>query len=308
MNIIFFGSSEFSVLSLQSLIGSKHKLLLVVTHPDRRKGRHLLFSPSPVKVFSKSLGIEVYEAEVLDEESVKFLKEKNADLFVVIDFGKILSKEILEIPKKFCINVHPSLLPKYRGPAPINWAIINGEERTGVTVIKMNERLDSGDIILQEELNIEADDTAITLKDKLSKLAARILLKVLDSIEINEFSTFPQNESLASFARKLKKQDGLINWRDPAEKIYNKVRGLLAWPGAFTYWRGKLLKIWRASVELGESEVEAGRIVGISKEKITVVCGSNLLGIRELQLESSKRLTTEKFIAGHKIMIGEKLG
>jgi len=310
MDIIFFGSSEFAIPSLEALVNSKHRLLLVVTHPDRKKGRHLLFSPSSVKSFALNREIEVFQSKILDESVAKFLREKDSDIFVVISYGKILGREILEIPKNFCINIHASLLPKYRGAAPINWAIINGERSTGVTVIKMDEKLDSGDIILQEELIIEEDDTAITLEDKLSKLAAQVLLKALNQIEKKEFLSVQQDESRASFAPKLRKRDGLIDWKDQSVNIHNKIRGLLPWPGVFTYWKGKRLKIWRSSIELigPIGPIESGSIVKISKEKITVSCGKGFLGISELQLESSKRLTTEQFIAGHKISVGEKLG
>ncbi len=307
MNIIFFGSSEFSLPSLRAISESKHNLLLVVTHPDRKKGRHLLFSSSSVKSFAKERETEVFQPEILDEYAIKYLEEKNPELFIVSAFGKILNKKILEIPKRFCINIHPSLLPKYRGAAPINWAIINGEKKTGVTIIKMNERMDAGDIILQEPLGIELSDTAITLEDKLSNLAAELLVKVLDLIENDDFLLTPQDESQISFAPKLRKSDGLINWNQSAEDICNRVRGLILWPGAFTYWREKLLKIWISCIEPDKFD-EPGKIIKISKEKIIVSCRKRSLGIKELQLESGKRLTVGQFIAGHKMMIGEKLG
>jgi len=307
MNIIFFGSSEFCLPSLRAISESKHNLLLVVTHPDRKKGRHLLFSSSLVKTFAKEKRIEVFQPEILDEYAIKYLEEKNPELFVVSAFGKILNKRILEIPKRFCINIHPSLLPKYRGSAPINWAIINGEKKTGVTIFKMNEKMDAGDIILQEPSDIEPSDTSITLEGKLSRLAAELLVRALNLIENNNFSLTPQDENQISFAPKLRKSDGFIDWNQTAEDIHNRVRGLILWPGAFTYWREKLLKIWISCVELDELG-EPGRVIKISKEKIIVSCRKGSLGIKELQLESGKRLTVEQFIAGHKMMIGEKLG
>lgn len=244
MNIVFFGTSEFAMPAFRALIASKHKVLALVTQPDRKRGRSLKLSPPPTKVLALTENIQVYQPQdASSQESIGYLKRLNADLFIVISFGQILSRDILSIPKSCSINLHGSLLPKYRGAAPTNWAILNGDTITGVTVIRMNEKMDEGDIILKSETGIDDEDTNITLNEKLSSLGASVLLKAIDLIETGKASYTRQDGSKATYAPKLKKEDGLIRWDEPAFRIRNKVRGLLPWPGAYTHYEGRILKV-----------------------------------------------------------------
>lgn len=312
MNIIFFGSSNFAVPSLKALLDTKHTISCVVTQPDRQKGRGLHWEPTLVKNAALESGLKIYQPEAVNtNETIKFLKDLNPDLFIVISYGQILSGQILNIPKIFAINTHASVLPKYRGAAPINWAVICGEKTTGITIIKMIERMDAGPIIMQKIIQIQEDDTIVTLEDKLSKVASDLLIAGLNSIENNSYNLVPQDESKASFAPKLKKEDGLINWQSQAGDIYNLIRGVLSWPGAFTYYQGKLLKIYKAKVSrLACLPVcpSPGEIVQVSKEGIVVATGLDNLIIEELQLEGKRRMKVEEFMAGHKISMGDILG
>ena len=309
MNIVFFGSSNFAVPSLQALAKTKHNISCVLTQPDKEKGRGLHIEGTAVKAAADTLGLKVYQPEKINTiETVDFLKSLNADLFVVVSYGQILSQEALDAPKIFCINLHASLLPKYRGAAPINWAIINGEKATGVTVMKMAKEMDAGPIILQKTIGILNEDTEIALEDKLSNLSAELLSECLISIEDKNYKLKAQDEAGVSFAPKLKKNDGAIDWHKSAEEINNLIRGCMNWPGAFTYYKGKLLKIYKARVFESLSPLvlqSPGGIVQVSKEGIVVATGGNGLMIKELQIESKKRMRVEEFIAGHKICVGE---
>jgi methionyl-tRNA formyltransferase len=316
MNIVFFGSSNFAVPSLKALITKGEKISCVVTQPDRQKGRGLTLESTQIKRVSLEFGLRVYQPQKVNTpEVIQFLRDLSPDLFVVIAYGQILGQEILNIPKIFSINVHGSLLPKYRGAAPINWAIIKGEKTAGITIIKMVREMDAGPIILQQEINISDDDTAITLGYKLSRKACEILPDVIKNIEIESYKLIDQDEGKASFAPRLKKEDGLIPWDKPAQDIYNLIRGCFGWPGAFTYYQGKLLKIYKARVSsrvLGflSSQVRRlpGEIINVSKEGIVVATGEDSLVIEELQLEGKRRMKAEEFIAGHKILPKEILG
>lgn len=312
MNIIFFGSSQFAVPTLKALLETAHKISCVVTQPDRQKGRGLHFEGTAVKTTAEAGGLKVYQPTSVNVmEAVRFLKDLNPDLFIVISYGQILSQEVLDIPKIFSLNIHASLLPKYRGAAPINRALIKGEKATGITIIKMTQKMDAGAIIMQKELGIEDDDTAITLEDKLSKISAELLVMSLNPIENNTYALLAQDEKEASFAGKLKKEDGLIKWDKPACSIHNLVRAVLVWPGAFTYHKGKLLKIYKTRViPLSRYPVvpSPGKIMEVSKDGVVVATGKDYLSIEELQLEGKRRMKVEEFIAGHKIFAGEILG
>lgn len=312
MNIIFFGSSQFSVPSLKALLTTPHKISCVVTQPDRQKGRGLHFEGTQVKAIAQESGLEIYQPQrVNTPEAIKFFKDLEPDLFIVISYGQILSQSILDIPKIFPLNVHASLLPQYRGAAPINWALINGGKNTGITIIKMTKNLDAGPIILERTVAISDNDTAITLEDKLSPAAADLLLESLVSIKNNNYKLMPQDEKKVSFAPKLKKENGLINWNSPAQDIYNLIRGVLSWPGAFTYYNGKLLKIYKAKVfqlSAVNPQLSAGQVVKVDKEGIAVATGKDNLIIEELQVEGRSRMKVQEFITGHKICAGEILG
>ncbi len=312
MNIVFFGSSRFAAPVLKALLTSRHKVTCVLTQPDRQKGRGLHFAGTVIKTIASESGIRIYQPyNVNDSDTIKFLKDLNPDLFVVIAYGQILSSAILSIPKVFSINLHASLLPKYRGAAPINWAIIKREKITGITVIKMTKEMDAGPIIQQKEIEISNDDTSITLEDKLSHFAAQLLLASLNSIEDNNYNLIPQDENNVSFAPKLKKEDGRIDWNKPACDIYNLIRGCISWPGAFTYYKGKLLKIYKARVSSQVRKFASsnpGEILEASKEGIVVFTGKGNIIIEELQIEGKRRMRVEEFIAGHKILPREILG
>lgn len=307
MNIVFFGTSEFAMPILHRLIDSRHKVLAVVTQPDKQKGRRLKISPSPTKVLAKSKDIFIYQPNnVSSKDSIVTLKKIDADLFVVVAFGQILKKEVLEIPKIYCINVHGSLLPKYRGAAPTNWAIINGEKESGVTIIKMNEKMDEGDILLKKETAIDDEDTNITLSEKLSYLGADALVEAIELIESNKAVLTKQNESAATYAPKLKKKDGRINWEEPAIVIHNKIRGFLPWPGAYTNFDRRVLKILKTEVVPGSAEkAKNGEVAAILKHKgIEVKTGEGNLLIQYVQIEGKKPFDTDAFLCGHKIPPG----
>lgn len=310
MKIVFFGSAQFAVPPLKALISNGYDICCVVTQPDRKKGRGLHLEGTEAKTVALESGFRIYQPENINaSESIKFLKSLNPDLFVVISYGQIISQKVLDIPKLFAINVHASLLPKYRGAAPVDWAIICGEKITGITIIRMSRRMDAGPIITQESISVQEDDTAITLEDKLARIAAGLLIKTIISIKNNTYKSTAQDESKITFAPKLKKEDGLIDWDKSAQEICNLIRGTIAWPGAFTYYKGKLLKICKAkNIRVSEEQRSrgAGEITEVSKDAIIVACGKDNLIIEELQIEGKRKMTAKEFIAGHKICAGEK--
>lgn len=308
MKIAFFGTSEFAVPSLDRLAASRHLVAAVVTQPDRKKGRHLRVAASPVKREAMKHKITLYQPDnASGKDSVDFLKQLDADIFVVAAFGQILKKDVLEIPKRFCVNIHASILPKYRGAAPVNWAIINGDRETGVTIIRMNEKMDEGDIILQRKTVIEDNDTSRTLEAKLTRLGAGLIAEALDAIEDDRAEFIRQDNKEATYAYKLHKRDGLIDWSENAEGLRNRVRGLIPWPGAYTHWNGALIKIWSADFDANISEdAECGVIIRLEDGMIGVNTGKGMLAIRELQMEGKKRLNAADFLRGHKIKTGQK--
>ena len=313
MNVVFFGTSEFAIPSLREILKSRHKVLAVVTQPDRKRGRNLKLSPSPTKVLALTKNIPVYQSEDASGiASVEFLKKLNADLFVVVSFGQILKKEVLSIPKFYSINLHGSLLPKYRGAAPTNWAVINGDKSSGVTVISMNEKMDEGDILLKTEVEIDGEDTNITLNEKLSEVGASTLLTAIDLIGNSKNLNFTkQDEKKATYAPKLNKEDGLIDWNLDAVKIHNRVRGFLPWPGAYTTCNGKILKILKTELfsQSTLKDVKPGEVVDIIKDKGMIVhTGSGDLLINYVQLEGKKEMDADSFLRGHRISIGYVLG
>lgn len=304
MKIIFFGSSDFAVPVLEAL-KSKEEIVLAVTQPDRKKGRALKLSSTPVKEVASKLDLKIFQPDdVNSEDSVKRLKGFKADIFVVVSFGQILRKEILDIPSLYPLNVHASLLPKYRGAAPINWAIANGEKETGVTIMKMNERMDEGDVLSKKEISMAPEENAVSLSRKLSRAGASLLLESIGSIENNNAKFVRQDDSRASSAPKLKKEDGAIDWNWDAEKIYNRVRAFVPWPGCYAYLNKKILKIWKAkpcnSNKGRLTDVKPGMIFEINKAGILVGTGKDLLEVQELQLEGRRRMNVEEFIIGYK--------
>jgi methionyl-tRNA formyltransferase len=310
MKIVFFGTSDFAAQVLQSLLSGKHNISAVVTAVDKKKGRGQKIGASPVKVLAQKKKLAVLQPEDLrDSEFLRVLKDARADLFVLCAYGKILTKEVLGIPAKYAINLHTSLLPAYRGAAPINRAIINGERETGVTIFKMDKGMDTGEIILQAKTTISASDTAASLAGRLAGIGAEALLKAIGLIECGKVKFTAQDEARASLAPKLKKEEGLIDWQSPALDIHNRIRGLQPWPGAFTWFRDRRLKIWQSRVVKGPSQAGAGTVADVRpKEGILVQAGRNKLLLISLQPEGKKRMSASEFISGHNIKAGETLG
>ncbi len=300
MRIIFFGSSEFAVPVLEALF-RREEVALVVTQPDKKKGRSLRPCPTPIKRAAEDLNIRVLQAERLDsDETVRYLAGLASDIFVVVSFGQILNKKLLEIPRLYPLNVHASLLPEYRGAAPISWALANGEKETGVTIIRMNEKMDEGDIMLSESISIGSDDDAVELSGRLSQKGSDLLLKAIELIKTDEISFMPQDSSLATYAPRLKKEDGLIDWRWTAKKIYDRIRAFVPWPVCYTYWNERALKIWRAAPEGIGQYLKPGTILETNKKGLLVGTGEGNLRIKELQLEGGRRMAADEFIKGHR--------
>jgi len=310
MKIVFFGSSHFALPALEALIKSGHELVCVVTQPDKKRGRHLHISGTDVKSTAVAAKLKIFQPDnIKARESVEFLKKLDADLFVIVAYGQIFSQEVLDIPKIMPINIHASLLPRYRGAAPINWAIINAEKKAGVSIMYVSLKMDSGPVILQKEIRIEEADTAVTLEEKLRILGAELLMEALKIIDNRNYNLIEQDEDKVILAPKLRKEDGLIDWDAPAAVIHNQVRGVLPWPGAFTGFRGKMLKIFQADVLpiFPNHKPVPGEVVKADKQGVVVACGRGFLNIKELQLEAGKRMSGQNFIIGHKLKTGEVL-
>ena len=312
MKIVFFGTSDFAIPTLRRIISSPHKVVAVVTQPDRKKGRLLKVTPPPTKVLAITKGINVFQPQdVSSAESIKFLKSLDPDMFVVVAFGQILKKDVISIPKIFSINLHGSVLPKYRGASPTNRAIINGDGSSGITIIKMNEKMDEGDIILTKEVVIDEDDTNITLSEKLSDVGADAVMEIIGMAENKKNIDFvKQDERLASYAAKLTKEDGLIKWDNDAKSIRSMVRGLLPWPGAYTYYNGKMVKILNIEVRQDispDKNARPGQVVDIIKGKgIMVATLDHPIIITHLQLEGKKAMDADSFVRGHRVEPGHR--
>lgn len=307
--ILFMGTPEFAIPSLKALLDSEDQVVGVVTRPDKEKGRGREISPSPVKELALKRGILCFQPpRVKDESFIERIRELGIDLIVVAAFGQIIPKAILQIPSKGCINVHPSLVPKYRGAAPINWALINGEEETGATTFLMDEGMDTGNILLSRNTSILSQDNAKTLGDRLSHMGAELLLETISSLKKGDLLPIPQNHAEATYAPKLRKEDGLIQWNRKASEICNQIRGMNPWPCAFTKWKGSHLKIYDAKDLEERTKEEPGTIVKIEPDGIYVSTGKGYLIIKELQLEGRKKLKAEEFLRGVRIQAGERLG
>lgn len=307
MKIVFFGTSEYAVPALSALIKSDHEVCLVVTQPDRKKGRFLHVSFPPIKETASAAKIEVIQPEKPDAELMKTLRARNADLFVVIAYGHILKKELIGIPRLYSVNIHSSLLPKYRGAAPVNWAVMNGEKYSGVSVIRMNEFMDEGDLIARKMVEISGDDTALSLNQKLADEGAGLLINALPDIENGKVVFEEQDNNIATYARKLAKKDGIIDWHEKSADIINKVRGLIPWPMAYTFIDGKKLDVWSARAAEGNA-ARAGEIME-EKERLIVSAEDGLIEIEELQLEGKKRMKSAEFLRGYRLIKkGGRLG
>ena len=302
MNIVFMGTPEFALPTLEKIHNSSHSILSVITQPDRPKGRGQKQVDSPIKKFALENNLPLLQpATVNTKEFIASLLENRPDYIIVVAFGQILSETLLKVPKQFCINLHSSLLPKYRGAAPINRAILNGETRSGVTTMIMDKGMDTGDILLVDETPIEQNDDAQCLHDKLSEQGGKLVLETLSRLQKNDLLPTPQNSDLASYAPKLKKEESLIDWKIDAESIFNKIRGLSPWPGTHTLYNGKRLAILKGEIVLGESSDRPGHVERITDTGIEVGTGKNRLKITELKLEGKKAMQVKSFLSGYKI-------
>lgn len=307
MKIIFMGTPDFAAASLEALIASRHEIQAVVTQPDKPKGRKGELTPSPVKVVAEGKGIKVYQPlKVRDEEFVETLRAYNPDVIVVVAFGQIIPLSILKMPKFGCVNIHGSLLPKYRGAAPIQWAVLDGEKETGITTILMDEGIDTGDILLKKTIKIDTDETSGSLFDKLMALGAETILETLDELEKGSLTPTKQGESPTAYAKMLTKAMGLIDFTKSAKELDCFVRGMDPWPSAYTLLSGKTLKLWK--VRAVEGSGKAGSVIGIGKESFTIACGEGAIEVLEVQLEGKKRMSAGDFLKGSTLNIGQELG
>ena len=309
MKIIFMGTPDFSVGTLEALVEAGHEVVLAVTQPDKPKGRGKEMQFTPVKECAMKYDIPVYQpVRVRNADCIEELRKYEADVMVVVAFGQILPKEILEMCKYGCINVHASLLPKYRGAAPIQWAIIDGEDVTGVTTMQMDEGLDTGDMLLKTEVSIEAKETGGSLFDKLMVEGAKLCVETLKGLEAGTITPIPQGDATTSYAKMLDKKLGDIDWTQSAVAIERLIRGLTPWPSAYTNWDGKVMKIWDAEAVEGTSEAPCGTIVKVDKTAFYVQTGEQLLKVNELQIPGKKRMDAGAFMRGYQISEGENLG
>ena len=309
MKVVFMGTPDFSVGALEALVKAGHEVTAVVTQPDRQKGRSLEMSFSPVKECALRYELPVFQPEkIKTAEAVEVLRGYEADIFVVAAFGQILSKEILEMPKYGCINIHASLLPKYRGAAPIQWAILNGDAITGVTIMQMNEGLDTGDILTTKEVEISAEETGESLFDKLAIAGAELLIETLPEIEKGTLTPIKQEEEKASHVRMLTKEMGKIDWEKEAIVLERLVRGMNSWPSAYCRLRNKNMKVWRAAVLEEDTDARPGEIVNVTKDALYIQTGKGQLVLQEVQLESKKRMPVKDFLIGYQLETGEILG
>lgn len=310
MKVIFMGTPEFSVGTLEALIEAGHEVALAVTQPDKPKGRGGKMQYTPVKEAALKHGIPVFQPKkVREPECVEELKQYNADIIVVIAFGQILPKEILEMTPFGCVNVHASLLPKYRGAAPIQWAVIDGEEVSGVTTMQMDEGLDTGDMLLKTEIRLDEKETGGSLHDKLAAAGAELCVRTLKGLEEKTVVPKPQGESPTAYARMLDKKLGNIDWSRDAESIERLVRGLNPWPSAYTNWDGKVMKIWEARAEKRAAKTGSvpGTVISVEKDGFCVETGDGVLKVLALQIPGKKRMEADAFLRGYEIAPGTVL-
>ncbi len=313
MRIVFMGTPDFSVGTLRAIAAAGHEVVLAVTQPDKPKGRGKAMQFTPVKEAALELGIPVFQPKrVREPECVEYLKEQNADLFVVVAFGQILPQTVLDLPKYGCVNVHASLLPKYRGAAPIQWAVIDRLPVTGVTTMQMDAGMDTGDILMTREVPLEKKETGGSLFDKLSLVGAELCVETIAGLESGTLLPRQQDHEAATYTRRIEKQDGLLDFARPAVELEALIRGLNPWPSAFTKWNGKTLKIWDADIleDAGGADPAGavpGTVLKASGSDLLILTGEGILAIRELQIEGKKRMDTAAFLRGHEIPAGTVL-
>ena len=305
MRIVYMGTPEIAATILERLLEEPYEVVLVVTQPDRPKGRGNTLTCSPVKELAVSRGIPVFTPEKLRlPENVDVVREAEPDMIVVAAFGQILPKSVLDIPRYGCINVHASLLPKYRGAAPIQWSILDGESETGITIMYMNEGLDTGDILLQKVVPIDAVETGGSLHDKLAETGAEALVEAIPGIIDGTLEPVPQGEMTTPYAKQLTKEMGRLDFSWDAEKLERYVRGLNPWPGTYTFRDGQMLKIWAAEVCDGSYEAMPGTVVAVDKNSFSVQTGSGALRVTEVQPQGKRRMSAEEYLRGYRLEQG----
>ncbi|MDD2308011.1 MAG: methionyl-tRNA formyltransferase [Desulfuromonadaceae bacterium] len=304
---IFMGTPGFACPTLQGLIDRGEHIVAVVTQPDRPKGRGQRMMAPPVKELAEKSGIPVYQPlKVRDPDFVDIIRGLKPDVIVVVAFGQILPKALLEIPPHGCINVHASLLPRYRGAAPLNWCLINGESETGVTTMLMDVGLDTGDMLLVKRTPLDENEDIVSLHDRMASMGAELLGETIDRLAAGDLIPQPQNSADSCYAPMLKKEDGIINWHADARTIHNQVRGLAVWPGACTTVGGQTLKIFRTAV--GKGSGVPGTVLQATKDQLEVACQTGSLFLQELQLAGKKRLDCASFLAGYPVAEGSLMG
>ncbi len=309
MRLVFLGTPAFAVPTLERIVDAGHEVRLVVTQPDRPRGRGQEPAPPPVKQAAARLGLQVYQPErVRRPEAVERLRAVAVDAMVVVGYGQIIPQSVIDLAPLGIINVHASLLPKYRGAGPVQWAIVNGETRTGVTTMRIDAGLDTGDMLLKEETDIGEDENAIELGERLSVMGAALLVRTLDGLAAGGLAPQKQDPAQATYAPLLKKEDGRLDWSQPARAIHNRVRGLQPWPGAYTTFRGQTMHIWRTAVRApaGAAPAAAGRVRGA--RPFLVACGFGALELLEVQLEGRRRMSGADFANGQRLAENEIMG
>ncbi len=307
MRVVYMGTPDFAVGCLEEIVKAGHEVVLVVTQPDKPKGRGNAMQYPPVKTCALEHGLEVFQPKKIREpENIDYLATFQPDIIIVAAFGQILPKEILDMPKYGCVNVHASLLPKYRGAAPIQWAVINGDEFTGVTTMKMDIGLDTGDMIAKKELRIAENETGGSLFDKLAELGAKLCVETMERIEAGTATYTPQDNEVATHTRMINKELGNIDWNQSAVAIERLIRGLNPWPSAYTRLGGKTFKIWKAEVldTDFEGKREPGKLFAPHKDELLVQTGQGVLSLKEVQLEGKKRMTIDAFLRGYNVEEG----
>lgn len=309
MKVVYMGTPDFAVYALESIVKAGHEVQAVITQPDKAKGRSKALVPTPVKAKAMEYNIPVYQPEKLrEEENVKLLVDINPDIIVVAAYGQILPESILNIPKYGCINIHASLLPKYRGAAPIEWSIIDGEKVTGVTTMYMEKGLDTGDMIEKVEIPIESDDTGETLHDKLAEAGAKLIISTMEKLEAGTATKTKQNNEDSCYASMLNKDMGNIDFTKSATEIERLIRGLIPWPCAYTKIDGKGVKIYKAQVCSVPEDAKPGEIVEVTKKTFTIACGKDGIIIKNLQPEGKKPMDTVAYLNGNKLNTGMIVG
>lgn len=319
MRIIFMGTPDFAVSALDALCAAGQQVVLAVTQPDRQKGRGRKVIQTPVKMCAEKWGVPVFQpVKIREADVIEKIRSLAPDLIVVAAFGQILPQELLDIPRLGCVNIHASLLPRLRGAAPIQWAVINGDRESGITLMQMNAGLDTGDILFQESVPIGPDETGESLYEKLAKLGGEMIVRHLPAIEAGEINPIRQDDEKSSYAPMLRKEMGEINWSGSAEQIARSLRGMLPWPGAYTLLNGHVLKIWSAKtmedaapalsgMKPAEQAVP-GEVLGSDKKALYVRTGSGVLAVLEVQAEGKKRMTSDAFLRGTRVPAGTVLG